>query len=157
MPNDVKSFQIEGAQLIYRNFSGAPTPFKPEGGVRTFSVVLDKKLADKMARDGWPVKCKPSREEDNEEEFCFIEVKVGYKQRPPNIVVITDYGRTNLTEDTVGMLDWADIRNVDLIAREYNWEVGGKSGIKAYLKTMFVTIDEDDLERKYAVEETDGR
>lgn len=147
MAEDLK-FQIENARIIYKNFSGAETRFKPEG-TRTFSVVLDKATADAMALDGWNVKCKLPDEEDGE-EFCFIEVTIGYKVRPPKIVVITDTGRTNLTEDTVGTLDWADIKNVDLIARAYQWDVGGKTGIKAYLKTMFVTIDEDDLERKYA-------
>lgn len=147
--DEQKTFMIEGARLVYRNFSGKETPFKAEG-TRTFAVVLDKETADKMATDGWNVKCKAAREDD-EEEFCHIEVTVGYKIRPPKIVLITDNGRTNLTEETVGMLDWAHIRNVDLIAREYFWEVGGKTGIKAYLQSMFVTIEEDALERKYAV------
>lgn len=146
--NQGKTFQVEGARLVYRNFSGKETMFKPEG-TRTFGVILDTPIADQMAADGWNVKCKPSRDDDDE-EFCHIEVTVGYKIRPPKIVLITDNGRTNLTEETVGMLDWADIQNVDLIAREYAWEVGGKSGIKAYLQTMFVTIEEDALERKYA-------
>lgn len=151
MPDEAKTFMVEGARLVYRNFSGKETMFKPSG-TRTFSVVLDKKTADQMAADGWNVKCKPAREDD-EEEFCHIEVTIGYKVRPPKIVLITDNGRTNLTEETVGMLDWADVRNVDFIAREYAWEVGGKSGIKAYLQSMFVTIEEDELERKYAVHE----
>lgn len=141
-------FQVENARLIYKNFSGEATRFKPEG-TRTFSVVLDKATADAMANDGWNVKCKLP-EEDDAETFCFIEVTVGYKFKPPKIIIITETGRTNLTEETVGTLDWADIKTVDLIARAYEWDVSGKTGIKAYLKTMFVTIDEDDLERKYA-------
>lgn len=147
MVEEVPTFMIEGARLIWKNFSGAETQFKP-AGTRTFNVVLDKQTADKMAADGWNVKCKPPTEEDDE-EFCYLEVTVGYKAYPPKIVVITDTSRTMLTEDTVEMLDWADIRNVDFTARAYAWEVGPKSGIKAYLKNMFVTIEEDELERKY--------
>lgn len=143
---------VEDARLIWKNFTGAPTPFKPDGGVRTFNVVLDKETANTMVADGWNVKCKLPDEEDAE-EFCFIEVTVGYKVRPPKIVCITETSRTNLTEDTVGTLDWADIRKCDLIAHAYNWSMpSGKTGKKAYLKSMFVTIEEDLLERKYNID-----
>jgi hypothetical protein len=40
---------------------------------------------------------------------------------------------------------------VDLICRGYQWVVGDKFGMKAYLQSMFVTIDEDPLELKYAI------
>jgi hypothetical protein len=49
------------------------------------------------------------------------------------------------------MLDDVSFENVDVICRAYEWEVGDKSGIKAYLQTGFFTIYEDELERKYAV------
>jgi hypothetical protein len=65
--------------------------------------------------------------------------------------MITSTARTALDGDSIGFLDWADIGKVDLIARGYEWEVNGKTGIKAYLQTMFVTISEDALELKYAV------
>ncbi len=69
--------------------------------------------------------------------------------------MITSTARTNLSEDSVGVLDWAEIKVADLIVNASYWTVNGKSGVKAYLKSLFVTIEEDALERKYAVDLTE--
>ncbi len=90
--DEAKTFMIEDARIVYRNFEGKETMFKP-AGTRTFAAVLPKELANKMAADGWNVKCKPPRDED-EEEFCHIEVTIGYKVRPPKIVRLVSVIRT---------------------------------------------------------------
>ena len=59
----------------------------------------------------------------------------------------------NMTEDMLNVLDYARFSNVDLIARSRYWNVGDKSGMKAYLQTMFLTLEEDELERKYGINE----
>lgn len=151
---EAKTFKIEDAQIIFRNFEGKEGMYNKKGD-RNFAVIIpDDKTAQDMLRDGWAVKFLEPREE-GESPTPYVSVNVNYNNRPPRVVTLTSNGRTNLTEDTVEILDWANIANVDLICRAYDWEVNGKTGTKAYLQTMFVTIEEDDLERKYAANQGD--
>lgn len=151
MPQD-NTVLMEGVRIVFRNFAGKESQYNREGD-RNFAVLLDDEVAKAMAEDGWNVKWLKPREDADEGETdqAYLPVSVGYgKGRPPTVVLITDRGRTNLGEEEVEMLDWADIKNVDMIIRPYEWTVNNKSGIKAYLKSIYVTIEEDELERKYA-------
>ncbi|HEY5444162.1 MAG TPA: hypothetical protein VIJ87_06755 [Pyrinomonadaceae bacterium] len=151
--NDDKSFKIEDAELIFRNFSGKAGKYNVDGE-RNFAVLLPEDVAQQMLADDWNVKWLEPREEGDERRaYISINVKFGY--RPPRIVLITGTARQNVTEETVGVLDWANIETADLICRGFFWEVGGKSGWKPYLQSLFVTIEEDDLERKYAINVTE--
>lgn len=154
MPNDRMTFKVEGARLLpypFMNFSGRVTMYN-QNGRRTFCVALDQKNAEKMKRDGWNVKFPDPREEDGEEipRDPYIQVEARFDRLPPKIIMITSTARTIVTQDLVAILDGMEFSNVDLIANASNWEVGEKAGIKAYLKTMYVTVDEDDLDLKYA-------
>jgi hypothetical protein len=141
---------MEGVRIIFRNFSGKEGQYNREGD-RNFAVLIDDRVAEAMAADGWNIKTLRPRDEDEEENpQSYLPVSVNFKGRPPRVVLITSRGRTNLDEDSVEMLDWADIINVDLIVRPYEWTVNEKSGIKAYLQSIYVTIEEDALERKYS-------
>jgi hypothetical protein len=151
MPKDSNTVVMEGVRIIFRNFAGKEGQYNREGD-RNFAVLLDDEIANIMAADGWNIKWLRPREDadEGETEQAYLQVSVNFKGRPPRIVQITSRGRTNLSEDEVEVLDWVDIQNVDLIIRPYEWTVNGKSGIKAYLQSIYVTIEEDELERKYA-------
>lgn len=148
---DDNTVLMEGVRIIFRNFEGKEGKYN-KAGSRNFAVLLDDQIAEVMAGDDWNVKWLEPREDDEEEtRQAYLPVEVAYDRgRPPRVVMITSRGRTNLGEDEVEMLDWADITNVDMIVRPYRWEVNGKTGTKAYLQSMYVTIEEDALERKYA-------
>ena len=140
---------MEGVRIIFRNFSGKEGQYNREGD-RNFAVLLDDVVANAMAEDNWNIKWLRPRSEDEEETpQAYLPVALNFRGRPPRIVLITTRGRTNLDEHSVEMLDWADIINVDLIVRPYEWTVNEKSGVKAYLQSIYVTIEEDPLEMKY--------
>lgn len=139
---------MEGVKIVLRNFAGKEGMYNREGD-RNFSVLLDPKTAQDMAADGWNVKQFKVREEGDEPQD-YLPVSVNFNGRPPKIVMITSRGRNLLGEDEVELLDYADIQNVDLIVRPYHWNVSGKTGVKAYLQSIYVTIEEDELELKYA-------
>lgn len=149
---DDNSVMIEDARLIFKNFEGKESQYNSAGD-RNFCVLLDAELAAQLANDGWNVKSLAPQEEGDPEQY-YIAIKVSYKGRPPRVVMITSGGRQNLSEDMVSVLDWADIETADLIFRPYEWAVNGKTGIKAYLQSLFVTIKEDALERKYGINNT---
>ena len=146
------TIMFEGATLVFRNFAGKEGQYNREGD-RNFSVIIpDETLAQTLLADGWNVKHLNPREE-GDEPTPYLQVAVNYKNRPPRIVMISSVARTNVSEEMVEVLDYAEIENADLIINPYDWEVNGKSGKKAYLKSLYVTIAEDALERKYAVVE----
>lgn len=140
---------MEGVRIIFRNFAGKEDQYNREGD-RNFAVIIDEKTAKDMAEDGWNVKwLKPREDDEGEVETPYLPVSLRFDVFPPNVTLVTSGSRTQLDESTIEMLDFADITNVDLIVRPYTWQVQSKTGIKAYVKTMFVTIEEDALVRKY--------
>lgn len=144
-----KSVLMEDVRIIFRNFAGVQKQFNAEGD-RNFAVLLTPEVANRMSQDGWNVKLLKAKEEGDEDQ-PYLHVSVNFKGRPPTVVTIGSLTnkRTHLDEETVGALDFADIIQTDLIVNPYEWEVNDKSGIKAYLKSIYVTIREDALEAKY--------
>ncbi len=147
-PTEVNSnITIENARVGFRNFTGKESQFN-RAGSRNFCIFLEPELAKTLDLDGWNVKFLEPRDPD-EDRQAYLPVEVKYMRYPPKITLITGTGRQFLDEDTVNILDWAEFEVVDLIVRPYNWELNGKKGVKAYLKTAYITIVEDELAKKY--------
>ena len=151
----VQNITIENARIIFRNLSGKPDKFNPHGGKRGFSVVIDDpKFAEDLAKEGWNVKKFKAKDDEDEEPGYFLQVKVMFSDRSnPHIYLCTRKNKTMLNEDTVGSLDYADISSVDLVIRPYEYDVQGKQGVAAYVKTMYVNINEDEFADKYSYDE----
>lgn len=121
----------------YRNFSGVKTEYNKAGN-RQFSVFLPRETAEIMMEQGWFIKQKPPRREGEDDQFQ-LDVAVGFGQYPPVIKLVSYDGKESyLTEESVGILDATDIERADLEIRPYNWEVNGKTGTKAYVRSLTV-------------------
>lgn len=154
-----KNLKIEGANIFsgsYRNFGAKPDYFNPDGGISSFCVALNEGNIEyghmpfdpaEFEADGWNVKFRKPRHED-EEPTPFIRVRVRYGNVPPKVVLVTSKGQTFLDEDTIGQLDYAEIVNADVVIRPYTYSSGK---VAAYLKTLYVTIAEDDFADKYDI------
>lgn len=149
MAKNIERVTIRDAYTLFRNFAGEEQQYNRKGD-RNFCVVLGADLARQMVDAGWNVKTLRSRDED-EPDRPYVEVAVGFSgNRPPTVVLVTSRGRNTLTEDEVDVLDWIDWKKADLILNPYPWSFNGRSGVKAYLKSLFVTADEDELMQEYA-------
>ena len=146
---NVNNINIEGALIIWKNFSGERDKFNP--GKRGFSVVIDDAvMADELKQEGWNVKERPLQEgADPSEQEWTLPVKLNMN-RYTQVWLIVGNHKTLLDENTVAQLDVVDIVNCDISIRPYEWEMGGRTGITAYVDSMYVTIRENKFAEKYA-------
>lgn len=146
---------LEDVRIKFRNLRGEAGKFN-RAGDRSFSVILpNEDLAKKLKEDGWNVRSRVMNE-DGDIQYT-LPVSVMYQnfkgepvRNPPRIYLIAGNVKTELEEDTVSQVDFADIQSVDLTIRPYAWENDRGSGVKAYLKNMYVTVSVDRLDQKWS-------
>lgn len=131
----------------FRNFSGEERRFNPAGN-RNFAVEISQEIAEDIGAKGWPVTCLDGGDA-YDEPLYFIRVKVNFNNRPPKVILISGGSKTQLNEDTIGMLDWADIVKASVQLSPNYYDINGKQGYSAYLKTLYVEIESDPFENDY--------
>lgn len=141
--------QIDDARIIFKNFEGRGDKFNREGD-RNFSLLIeDPNTADAMIKEGWNVKIKDGRDED-EGPFMRLPVKVKFTDYGPNVYLVSGGRRVELDEESIACLDNIDIESVDMDIRPYDWDVNGRTGRTAYLQSMQVVQRIDRFAARYA-------
>ena len=140
--------QIDDAKIIFKNFEGRGDKFN-RAGDRNFSLLIeDPNTADALVKEGWNVKIKPGRDED-EEPFMRLPVKVKFTEYGPNVYLRTGDRVNKLDEESISCLDDIDIESVNMDIRPYDWEVNGRTGRTAYLQSMEVVQRIDRFSARY--------
>lgn len=141
--------QIDDARIIFKNFEGRGDKFNREGD-RNFSLLIeDPNTADALIAEGWNVKIKPGRDED-EGDFMRLPVKIKFTDYGPKVYLVSGGRRVELDEESISCLDNIDIESVDMDLRPYDWDVNGRTGRTAYLQSMQVVQRIDRFAARYA-------
>ena len=152
MTKSYKNITFMDAQILFKNFAGEERKFNPAGNRNFCLVIEDEVQAQQMFEEGWNVRILPPRTDDEVAKH-YIPVAISYRNNdsfPVCVYIVDGNQRTLLNEDTIGRLDHADIATVDLTIRPRYWDDNGRTKIKAYLKTMYVTLNVDELDQRYA-------
>lgn len=144
--------QIDEARITYKNFEGRGSKYNREGD-RNFALIIpEQEIADEMIANGWNVRIKAPREE-GDRPFMYLPINVKFNENGPHVYLKSGDKINILDEETVGMLDHIRIASVDLDVAPYNWEMNGRDGISAYLRSMKVTqYIEDRFYQEYSQE-----
>lgn len=141
---------LEDITILWPNFRGERSQYN-QAGDRSFHIAFDADdpTVPDLIAEGWNVR---ERETRDGHPFYALEVAVKFENWPPSILQIGEItgNKTRLTADTVELLDTADYGRVDVELSPYRWDVNGRQGTKAYLRTMYVFVKESPLEIKYA-------
>ncbi len=147
---NVRNIDIENATIMFRNFAGKESRYNREGD-RNFCVVIsDPKQAQALNDEGWNVRILKPREDGDEPRY-YLMVSVNFNfWRKPEVYLVSKHNKTLLDEETVSMLDYAEIVNCDLSIRPRVWDDNGVDRVKAYLQEMYVEIQQSRFAAKYA-------
>lgn len=148
----IDRLELQHKDVIFKNFRGEVRKFNQRGD-RVFSVVIDDlDEAEQILAEGWYLR--PLKSEEGEVEAYHLQCKINLNSpKPPRIYQLrTESQKNPLMLETPSMIDFLDkveIDWVDVILNPYNWSVGGKTGISAYVKSMYVQLELSDLDHKY--------
>lgn len=151
--NRLNNIILENTRIFFRNFSGQLDRYN-RTGARTFACEVPPEFAERMETDGINVKYSKDVDGNPDPERPYLSVKVRFDVKPPKIYMVEDGVKTLLSEDTVGVLDAADIVRADLVITPVFYDVNGNTGYSNYLKTGYITIEADEFAARYADMET---
>lgn len=148
---NVQQLTIENVRIIFPNFEGRTTD-RNKIGSREFSALLDPELGAELASQGWNVKF-PTEDKPNQNIYLPVTLSSGPMVQPWVKIVLVNNGQGTIVQpddvEQLAMLDniSAGVR-ANLILSPYHWTVNGDSGIKAYVKKVYIYLD--DIDPNYA-------
>lgn len=149
MNNSRETIVLKDIGVLFRNFAGEARQFNPSGE-RNFNARVTEEQAKMLRSKGFRVR-EIAPNKYNDETTYILKVKVSYKFEAPNVFIMSQMGKRRLEEDTIGELDHLSIAKCDISINGSNWTMpSGETGVTAYLRSAYVTLNVDPLDLEYA-------
>lgn len=147
--NTRETIVLKDIGVLFRNFSGEARQFNSAGD-RNFNAQVTEEQAEMLRKKGFRIRVvQPNKY--NDETTYLLKVKVSYRFDAPNVYVLSDVGKRRLDEDTIGELDHVSIAKCDISIVGSNWVMpSGETGVTAYLRSAYVSLNVDPLDAEYA-------
>lgn len=148
--------KVESPEIFMVNFAGRVTDNNPKGHRQFAWKIPTPEMAEAMKEEGWAVWYTKESERYGEPAPC-ITVEMRWHNTKelehlnPKIYRCTRKHPTGvlLTEDLVPDLERDEIQDIVLWINPSHWTVNGKSGIKAYVDSMWVKVEDNDPTDKF--------
>lgn len=124
------NLNVEHAEIVFQNFGGRPTNANPAGGKRTFCLLLNEEMAERLWEDDWNIKVKEIKDQYQEDEktmtvnweeyrtqyrgifehaLIYTEIVVSENGNPPSTIYKASEYNGEKTVAKVPMDHWADL------------------------------------------------
>lgn len=135
---------VEDAVILYKNLEGHKDRFNPNGGKRTFVLVLSTEAGEELKSLGWNIKKKDPRDENDEYPLYTTEIVVNMNSKfPPSINICAEKDGRNimycLEESELKNIDVGDFSRIDLIIHPYEHDKDARFKYKGYCKALYAT------------------
>lgn len=145
----ISQLRLDDAHITFRNFGGKVSEYN-KLGERSFALYLDDPdLVENLKADGWNIKYTKVRDPEDEPR-AFTSIKVSFDRIPPKMYFVNERKElTPIREDQLSLLDTEDIAFIDLVINPSYWEKGRESGVKGYLRELYVSLEDHTFNGKY--------
>jgi len=147
----IDDLEIENASIKwgFSHFDGREDTFNDEGD-HNFTVIIDsEEEAQRLMAEGWNIRTMEGREEGDPPEY-LLKVKISYRFEAPPIFFLKGTRRFRADEADLADIKRATVQQIDVIITPKPWVHGRDTGVSAYVKEMYVKINESRFAQQYA-------
>lgn len=140
------------------NFKGENRNGNNRSGKKSFAAFLYPEDAERLRRDGWPVKEWVNKYDPDAQPEPYIDIKVNFHVNPrtgqlePHVFSCVNKKAVPLDEEMAKELDDDVIVDAHLVINPYYSTVQGQEYLSAYLNTGYFDIDPES-NREYTYED----